>query len=151
MLKFSEFLKEENEDVLDVDARYLENNRDALNNDLDVLTKKPYQNAPIFLNQLRGTLERYGMILPQEATPNFLNLSAELVYSLGESPYFLYIVFDTADDGFVDGYAQVVDEEELKDLATMDKDEMLNHDPIATRPSTWYAKRDDDAGNTDEY
>jgi hypothetical protein len=63
----------------------------------------------------------------------------------------LYIVFDTADDGFVDGYAQVVDEEELKDLATMDKDEMLNHDPVAMRPSTWYAKRDDDAGNTDEY
>ncbi len=151
MLKFSEFLKEENEDVLEVDARYLENNREALNNDLDVLTKKPYQNAPIFLNQLRGTLERYGMILPQEATPNFLNLSAELVYSLGETSYFLYIVFDTADDGFVDGYAQVVDEEELKDLATMDKDEMLNHDPVAMRPSTWYAKRDDDAGNTNEY
>jgi hypothetical protein len=151
MLKFSEFLKEENEDVLEVDARYLENNREALNNDLDVLTKKPYQNAPIFLNQLRGTLERYGMVLPQEATPNFLNLSAELVYSLGETSYFLYIVFDTADDGFVDGYAQVVDEEELKDLATMDKDEMLNHDPVAMRPSTWYAKRDDDAGNTNEY
>ncbi len=151
MLKFSEFLKEENEDVLEVDARYLENNREALNNDLDVLTKKPYQNAPIFLNQLRGTLERYGMILPQEATPNFLNLSAELVYALGETPYFMYIVFDTADDGFVDGYAQVVDEEELKDLATMDKDEMLNHDPVAMRPSTWYAKRDDDAGNTNEY
>jgi hypothetical protein len=122
-----------------------------LNNDLDVLTKKPYQNAPIFLNQLSGTLELYGMVLPQEATPNFLNLSAELVYSLGETSYFLYIVFDTADDGFVDGYAQVVDEEELKDLATMDKDEMLNHDPVAMRPSTWYAKRDDDAGNTDEY
>jgi hypothetical protein len=151
MLKFSEFLKEENEDVLEVDARYLENNREALNNDLDVLTKKPYQNAPIFLNQLRGTLERYGMILPQEATPNFLNLSAELVYSLGETPYFMYIVFDTADDGFVDGYAQVVDEEELKDLAAMDKDEMLNQDPVAMRPSTWYAKRDDDAGNTNEY
>ena len=151
MLKFSEFLKEENEDVLEVDARYLENNREALNNDLDVLTKKPYQNAPIFLNQLRGTLERYGMILPQEATPNFLNLSAELVYALGDTPYFMYIVFDTADDGFVDGYAQVVDEEELKDLAAMDKDEMLNHAPVAIRPSTWYAKRDDDAGNTNEY
>jgi hypothetical protein len=151
MLKFNEYLKEENEDVLDVDTRLLENNREALNNDLDVLTKKPYQNAPIFLSQLRGTLERYGMILPQEATPNFLNLSAELVYSLGDSPYFLYIVFDTADDGFVDGYAQVVDEDELRDLAAMDKDEMLDHSPVAMRPSTWYAKRDDDSGNSDEY
>lgn len=151
MLKFNEFLKEENEDVLAVDARFLENNRDALNTDLDVLTKKPYQNAPIFLAQLRGTLERYGMILPQEATPNFLNLSAELVYALGESPYYLYIVFDTADDGFVDGYAQVVDEEELRDLATMDKGEMLYHDAVPQRPSTWYAKREDDGGNSDEY
>jgi hypothetical protein len=151
MLKFNEYLKEENEDVLDVDTRLLENNREALNNDLDVLTKKPYQNAPIFLSQLRGTLERYGMILPQEATPNFLNLSAELVYSLGDSPYFLYIVFDTADDGFVDGYAQVVDEDELRDLAAMDKGEMLDHSPVAMRPSTWYAKRDDDSGNSDEY
>lgn len=151
MLKFNEFLKEENEDVLEVDARYLENNREALNNDLDVLTKKPYQNAPIFLNQLRGTLQRYGMILPQEATPNFLNLSAELVYALGDTPYFLYIVFDTADDGFVDGYAQVVDGDELDDLATMDKNEMLYHDVVSQRPSTWYAKRDDDSGDTSEY
>jgi hypothetical protein len=110
MLKFREFLKEENEDVLDVDSRYLENNREALNADLDVLTTKPYQNAPIFLNQLRGTLERYGMILPPATTLQFLNLSAELVYSLGKTSYFLYIVFDTSDDGFVDGYAQVVDE-----------------------------------------
>lgn len=151
MLKFNEFLKEENEDVLEIDARYLENNREALNNDLDVLTKKPYQNAPIFLNQLRGTLERYGMVLPQEATPNFLNLSAELVYALGDTPYFLYIVFDTADDGFVDGYAQVVDGDELTDLATMDKNEMLYHDVVSQRPSTWYAKREDDGGNTSEY
>jgi hypothetical protein len=74
MLKFNEYLKEENEDVLDVDTRLLENNREALNNDLDVLTKKPYQNAPIFLSQLRGTLERYGMILPQEASTRMLFL-----------------------------------------------------------------------------
>ena len=151
MLKFREFLKEENEDVLDVDSRYLENNRETLNADLDVLTTKPYQNAPIFLNQLRGTLERYGMILPPATTLQFLNLSAELVYSLGKTSYFLYIVFDTSDDGFVDGYAQVVDEEELKDLANMDKDEMLSHDPIALRSSILYARKDDDSGNTNEY
>ncbi len=153
MLKFNEFLKEENydTDVLAVDERWLENNRNKMNAELEILTKKPYQNAPIFLAQLRGFLERYGMILPQNATPNFLNLSAELVYILGESPYFLYIVFNTNDDGFVDGYAQVVDSEELNDLADMDKMEMFDRAPIKTRPSTWYAKRDDDAGNTDEY
>ena len=153
MLKFSEFLKEEraDTDVLEVDARWLENNRAALNAELDTLTSKPYQNAPIFLAQLRGCLERYGMLLPQEATPNFLNLEAELVYVLGASPYFLYIVFNTNDDNFVDGYAQVVDETELKDLVDMDKFEMFDRNPVKMRPSTWYAKRDDDAGNTNEY
>ena len=100
---------------------------------------------------MRGTLERYGMILPPATTLQFLNLSAELVYSLGKTSYFLYIVFDTSDDGFVDGYAQVVDEEELKDLANMDKDEMLSHDPIALRSSISYARKDDDSGNTNEY
>jgi hypothetical protein len=27
----------------------------------------------------------------------------------------------------------------------------MGHDEIKQRPSTWYAKRDDDSGNTDEY
>jgi hypothetical protein len=153
MLKFSEFLKEEHydTDVLAIDAKYLEGNLASINNDLDRLTAKPYQNAPIFLNQLRGTLERYGMILPQNATPNFLEVSAELVYSLGDSPYFLYIVFDTNEDGFVDGYAQAVDAEELQGLVDMDKLEMFARNPVQMRPSTWYAKRDDDSGNTSEY
>lgn len=153
MLKFNEFLKEEHYDVnvIDIDSRMLEVNKDSINSELDKLTEKPYQNAPIFLNQLRGCLERHGMLLPQEATANFLNLGAELVYPLGETPFYLYIVFDTSDDGFVDGYAQIVDESELSELVNMDKDEMLDHAPIVQRPSTWYAKRDDDAGNTNEY
>ena len=62
-----------------------------------------------------------------------------------------FIVFDTNDDGFVDGYAQIVDESELAELVNMDKEEMLDHEPVVQRPSTWYAKRDDDAGNTNEY
>ena len=78
MIKFSEFLTEATDAVIEVDSRWLENNVDALNADLDALTEKPYQNAPIMLAQLRGTLERYGMLLPQSATPQFLNLSAEI-------------------------------------------------------------------------
>jgi hypothetical protein len=153
MLKFNEFLKEEHYDVnaICIDSKVLESNKVSINNELDKLTEKPYQNAPIFLAQLRGCLERYGMLIPAEATPNFLNLGAELVYALGETSEYLYIVFDTNDDGFVDGYAQIVDESELAELVNMDKDEMLDHAPINQRPSTWYAKRDDDAGNTNEY
>lgn len=153
MLKFSEFLKEEHNDtdVLEVDSNWLEGNKGALNSELDALTSKPYQNAPIFLNQLRGCLERYGMLLPQNATPNFQNLECELVYILGDSAYFLYVVYNTNDDGFVDGYAQIVDESELNDLVDMDKMEMFDRDPIKMRPSTWYAPREDDGGNTNEY
>ena len=165
MLKFAEFLKEAADDVLEIDdARRLMNNKDTINSDLDVLTSRPYQNAPIFLVQLRGVLERYGINLPQSATANFLDLSAELVYALSsassampageDTPKLtdqsLYIVFDTNDDGYVDGYAQIVDKGELKDLLGMDPTEYLDHNPI---PKQWIppARRDDDSGNTSEY
>jgi hypothetical protein len=153
MLKFNEFLNESVHDVIEIDVKHLESNMDQINSELDVLTEKPYQNAPIFLSQLRGCLERYGMGLPAAATANFLNLGAELVYVLGDTNNYLYIVYDTNDDGFVDGYAQLVNKEELDDLMNLDSDELLNTDrePISMRPSTWYAKRDDDAGNSDEY
>jgi hypothetical protein len=150
MLKFNEYLKEENEDVIETDARRLEENLDALNIELDTLTSKPYQNAPLMLTQMRGVLERYGINLPQQATVNFMNLSAELVYTLGDTDKYLYIVYDTNEDAYVDGYAQVVDGEELSMIASS---EVLNTDRnmIGIRHSDWYRKRDDDAGNSDEY
>jgi len=128
MLKFNEYIKEQFDEMLDVEARTV-------------------------LNQLRGTLERYGILLPASATPQFLDLGAELVYLLGESNLHLYVVYDTNDEGFVDGYAQIVSAEELKDLMSADSEDLLDKedDEIEMRPSTWYAKRDDDAGNTDEY
>jgi len=154
MLKFKEFLNEEvDSESIPIDARYLENNLAKLNDDLDTLTAKPYQNAPILLAQMRGCLERYGMILPATATDQFLNLGAEVAYSLGESGLYLYIVYDTNDDGYVDGYAQVVNSDELSDLLDLQGAGVLNKDRpmIAVRHSDWYRKRDDDAGNTSEY
>lgn len=155
MLKFKEYLNENAAyyapNPIEVDARRLTQICTALNAELDALTVKPYQNAPIFLTQLRGCLEKNGMILPAEATPHFLNLGAELIYKMGETEYHLYIVYDTTDDGYVDGYAQVVDQDDLADLLGMDPSDYLGHDTIQQRPSTWYAKRDDDSGNSDEY
>ena len=153
MLKFKQFINEEypSTAVIEIDTRFLENNRASLNDNLDTLTSKPYQNAAIFLAQLRGTLERYGMILPQEATPNFLGTNAELVYPLGDTAHFLYIVYNTNMDGFIDGYAQVVEEDELKDLVDMDKYEMFARNPLPFRHSDFYRKRDDDSGNDSEY
>lgn len=152
MLKFNEFLKEETEEVIATDDAHLLSNQEALNGELDNLTEKPYQNAPIFLTQLRGVLERYGMNLPQTASPNFMDLSSELAYALGDSGLYLYVVYDTNEDGYVDGYAQVVSGDELGDLARMPADLLnTNRNLMPIRHSDWYRKRDDDAGNTNEY
>lgn len=153
MLNFKQFINEEVDDVIDTDERRLENNLDAFNDELDALTEKPYQNAPVFLAQLRGVCERYGIQIPQSATPEFLNLGAELVYSLGNSGQHLYIVYDTHDvDGFVDGYAQVVNGDELKDLMGMSAEDLVGErEALTMRPSTWYKSREDDGGNSDEY
>ena len=153
MLSFKQFINEQASEVLDIDEKHLAGNRDTINADLEVLTSKPYQNAAVFLTQLRGCLERYGILLPQSLTKNFTNLSCEMVYGLGDSDDHFYVVYDTNDDGFVDGYAQIVDSEELHDLMSQDLDDVLNTDrePIKFRSSTWYAKREDDGGNTNEY
>ena len=154
MLNFKEFLKEEvDAESIDVDSRHLEHNMDDINSSLDLLTAKPYQNAPIFLAQLRGCFERFGILIPASATDQFLNLNAEMAYALGDSGLYLYVVYDTNDDGYVDGYAQVVDSDELSDLLDLGGAGVLNkdRDMIAVRHSDFYRKRDDDAGNTSEY
>lgn len=154
MLKFKEYISEEvDPDTINVDNKYLAGNRDELNATLDVITSKPYQNAPIMLAQMRACFERYGILLPASMTDHFLNLNAEVAYALGDSGDYLYVVYDTNDDGFVDGYAQVVDESELTELLDTMGSDVLNKDRnmIAVQHSDWYRKRDDDAGNTAEY
>ena len=76
MQKFKDFINEEHQIVplfIEVDSRLLENNKDSMNADFDRLTAMPFQNSIVFYNQLRGTLERYGMVVPPAATRHFLN------------------------------------------------------------------------------
>lgn len=152
MLKFKQYISEEVDGVIDTDSRRLSENLDAINDELERLTEKPYQNAPIFLAQLRGVCERYGIQIPQSATPEFLNLGAELVYALDTSGQYLYIVYDTHDeDGFVDGYAQVVSDDELQELMGMSAEDLIADRAAIVIPPNTYRKRDDDAGNSGEY
>jgi hypothetical protein len=153
MLKFKQFINEEypNTAVIEIDSRWLENSLDAFNQELDTITAKPFASASVFLNLIMNTLNRRGMLLPQQALVNSMSTSAELVYPLGDTSHFLYIVFDTNADGYVDGYAQAVESDELQDLVDMDKAEMFARNPVKLRPSTFYAKRDDDSGNDSEY
>jgi hypothetical protein len=150
MRSFNQFLAEQDE-VINVDNRMLENNFDSTNNDLDAITEKPFQNAPIFLASLRNVLDRYGIGLPASATKEFLHLDAELNYALGDSGYYLYAVYDTRDDGFVDAYAQIVTPEELDALLSTDSSEMFSGAPVPPTQRMLPARRDDDSGNTDEY
>lgn len=118
MQSFKNFITEDRQNPLyvEVDSRLIENNKDAMNADFDRLTSMPYQNPIVFYNQLRGTLERYGMIIPPAATRHFLNFDAELTFKLGDSDLFLYVVFNTHKNTKVEAYAQVVDETELAHL-----------------------------------
>jgi hypothetical protein len=65
---------------------------------------------------------------------------------------FLYIVYDTGEDGYVDGYAQIVSGEELGDLTQLDTEELLgDREMMGPRSSITYARKDDDSGNSSEY
>ena len=167
MQNFKQFISEEHVSPMhiEVDSAVLENNKDSINADFDRLTAAPYQNSIIFYNQLRGTLERYGMIIPPGATRHFLSFDAEMSFTLGTSGLNLYVVFNTAKNGQVDGYAQVVDDQELSHLMNSEDDSEMedegeegeeeteeeNEDESETTPSEMsygekYRKRMDDDG-----
>jgi len=152
MLKFKQFINEQVDDIIDTDDRRIMQNMEKFNDELDELTNKPYQNAPVFLTQLRGICERYGIQIPQSVTTEFLNLGAELVYALGTTGYYLYIVYDTNEvDGYVDGYAQIVSDDELQDLVGMSSEDLVGEREAVIMQQNTYRKRDDDAGNDGEY
>lgn len=126
MQKFKDFINEEyqtNPLHIEVDSATLQNNKDSMNADFDRLTAAPYQNSIVFYNQLRGTLERYGMIIPPGATRHFLNFDGELSFKLGDSGLYLYVVFNTHKNTKVEGYVQIVDEMELNHLMNSDDED----------------------------
>jgi len=155
MQTFKTFINEEhgNPMHIEVDSKILKNNKNAMNADFDRLTAMPYQNSIIFFNQLRATLERYGMILPPGATRHFLNFDSELSFTLGETDLFLYVVFNTHKHSKVEGYIQIVDAAELQELMDSDDEEEAEdemEDDMGD-DNEKYRKRDNDAGDTSEY
>ena len=168
MQKFKQFINEETSKQqyhIEVDSRVLENNKDAINADFDRLTANRYQNSMVFFNQVRGTLERYGMIVPPSATKHFLKFETELSFKLGDSDLFLYVVFNTIRNAYVEGYAQVVDMSELMQLMSSNEDvphmededeedegeEEEEDDEEEMKTSERSRKSDSEAGDTGEY
>ena len=163
MRNFKSFVDELNEEHdasnefhIEVDSRSLENNMESINQYFDSLAKHPYRNVMVFYDQVRGTLERYGMIVHPDATKHFMNFDSEMAFKLGDTMYFLYVVYNTKSNGLVDGYAQVVDEEELDHLINSGDAPNLDDDSEEDETEEMgdnenYRKTDDDAGNTGEY
>lgn len=155
ILKFKEFITEEEQLHIDVDPEQAMKQLDQVNSDLETVTASPFMNSAVFMNAVRGTLERYGIILPPSYVMPTLSAEAETVYTLGETGKFLYICHNPNADSLIDGYAQIVDEEELDELVDMDKfadqEESLEAEYSVRKPWVPPARRDDDSGNNSEY
>lgn len=149
MLKFKEYFVEQ-EETLDIETPHLDSVADSANAELDALGDRVFQNSAVFINTVRAIAERYGMKIPPSYGVAAMSMSAETVYRLGESGKFLYIVHDTNDEGFVEGYAQVVSEDELSSLTSMESEDWMKNEPVMPSKVP-YRHRDDDSGNDDEY
>lgn len=157
MLNFKDFiLTEEDHIVLDVDLKTAPlGDIDKINADLDAITLNPYVNSALFVNSVRGTLERYGILLPAHSNLQQLSLEGETVYQLGDSGQHVYMVHNLNPEGEVEAWAQIVDGDELEDLISLGSDENDVDIVDNTGPTEWMkypkARRDDDSGNTNEY
>lgn len=157
MLRFKEFVTEDATVVIDIQPDLALSHIDKANEDLEEVTKMPFVNSALFVNAVRGTLERYGIVLPAHSNMQQLSLEGEVVYQLGNSGHYVYMVHNLDPDGGIEGYASIVDEEELHDLSGLDfdNDEGMDEPKDNTEPSEWMkypkARRDDDSGNNDEY
>lgn len=156
ILKFKEYITEQEELVIDTQTEVLMSQLEKANEDLDAVTEDPFVNSAIFMNAVRGTLERYGIVLPPSYTVPMLSAEAETVYTLGDSGMYLYICHNQNEDSLIEGYAQVVNQEELDDLVDMDKfasEEDEEEGAISSKPD-WVPParaKDDDSGNDSEY
>lgn len=156
MLRFKEFINEDRVQI-DVNPEFALSSIDKANEDLEAVTKNPFVNSSMFINAVRGTLERYGIVLPAHSNLQQLSLEGEMVYVLGNSGHYVYMVHNLDPNGGVEGYATIVNETDLRELSHMDfdNDDGMDAPQNNNEPSEWAkypkARRDDDSGNTDEY
>jgi hypothetical protein len=159
MLGFKDYLNEMTHVEIDVQPEAWIHQLDKMNEDLEKVTAQPFLNSALFVNMVRGTLERYGILLPPFNNMQQLSMEAEVVYALGESGHFVYMVHNLDPHGNVEGYAQVVTQDDLDALGSMDaggSDEGYTDDGDNTldainRMRRQVRRSNDDSGNNDEY
>src|SRR5210317_1846861 len=118
MLGFREYLEEKTNVTIDIkaDSGWLKRVPE-INSDLAKVTAKPFLNSPMFVNACRGTLERYGILLPSYQAVQQISMEADVVYALGGSGHYIHMVHNLDCDGNVDGSCQIIDQAGLDKIA----------------------------------
>lgn len=155
MKSFKQYLEERESLVIDnINGEQLTNFFDDINESLDAVTEKPFINSAVFFNAIRGTVERYGIVIPSGYEMPMLSLEAETVYSLGDSGYYLYICHYTENDGGIYGYACITTEDDLDEIDALSDLKEKGGSGENLGPSAFLRqtrRTNDDSGNDNEY
>lgn len=159
MLGFKEYLEEKHNVTIDIqsDSGWLKRVPE-INADLAKVTAKPFLNSPLFVNACRGTLERYGILLPAFQAVQQVTMELDVVYALGDSGWFIHMVHNMDCNGNVDGHCKVITQSELDSIAGAelipDEEEGCCVDPAGDavqRMRKQVRRTNDDSGNDGEY
>jgi hypothetical protein len=160
MLTFKQFLEEKTEVFIDIksDSGWLKRVPE-INKDLANVLAKPFQNSAVFVNAARGTLERYGILLPAFQAVQQLAMELDVMYALGNSGYYVHIVHNLDCNGFVDGHCKILTQAEKNELEPEelipDEEEGCcdKENPVdaINRMRRQVRRTNDDSGNDDEY
>lgn len=159
MLGFKEYLEEKHNVTIDIqsDSGWLKRVPE-INADLAKVTAKPFLNSPLFVNACRGTLERYGILLPAFQAVQQVTMELDVVYALGDSGWFIHMVHNMDCNGNVDGHCKVITQSELDSIAGTelipDEEEGCCDDPAGDavqRMRKQVRRTNDDSGNDGEY
>lgn len=166
MLTFKQFLEEKTEVAIDIkaDSGWLKRIPE-INKDLLGVLAKPFLNSATFVNACRGTLERYGILLPAFQAIQQLAMELDVMYALGDSGYYIHMVHNLDCEGFVDGHCKILTQAEKNSLAgeelIPDEEEGCCSSPNCScskgvddsinRMRRQVRRTNDDSGNSDEY
>lgn len=105
-------------------SEHFDNDVDAANDKFDRVLDTTFTNPNLIVQAVQAILQGYGINLPS-LTPSS---SEEYTFRLEadeDEDLYLYIVIDKSESGF-EGYAQIVDGDELEELQNIDDDDDID-------------------------
>jgi hypothetical protein len=135
---------------------------------LDQITLKPFTSPTIFITAVRAVLDLHGIVLPMMELDGLdpvplsidvqdpVEVEGEYVYPIedergDQTDAYIYIIVNRNDQGHYECYAQVVDQEELEFLVSIDPADYPDTDtPDQTSYLTKIRHAENDAGGSSE-